>query len=160
MTIPIYDKATLPCIQYPFVVRQEESKRFLGGRAITGATFLELNFLSKSDAEENALYNFWKTGCNYGLEPFLIALPIHGASVDEAHPDVLVQWVDDFTDTKEKGRWTTKRRVRVIGTIDYTIDEFGNFIVTDLGEYTVSPSGDYVPTGSIATIFREVLYGN
>jgi len=144
----------------PFVVRQEESMRFLGGRAITGATFIELNLRAKSDAQENALYSFWKNDCNYGLEPFLIALPIHGAAVDEAHPDVLVQWVDDFTDTKERGKWTTKRRIRVIGTIDYTIDVDGNFIVTANGEYTVSESGDYVPTGSIATIFREVLYGN
>lgn len=160
MTIPIYDKDTLPCILYPLVVRQEESMRFLGNRAITGATYIDLNLRPKTDAQENALYDFWKTTCNFGLEPFLIALPVHGRVIDEAHPDLLVQFVGDFTDTKERGKWTTKRKIKVIGTIDYTVDIDGNFIVTDLGEYTVSAGGDYIPTGNIINTYKEVIYGN
>lgn len=159
MTIPIFNKTALPCIQYPMKVTQEQSMRFLGGRAITGGVYVEMSLLAKSDAEEKALYDFWKDSCNFGLEPFLIALPIFGNTFDEAHPDLLVQFVGDVSDNKEKGRWTTKRKLKVMGTLDYIIDVNGDFIVTSAGEYTVTAGGDYIPTGNIINTYREVVYG-
>lgn len=158
MTIPIYDTSTLPCITFPMKVTQEQSMRFLGGRAITGGVYVELSMIARTDAEENALYNFWATDCNFGLEPFLISLPIFGGVTDALHPDLLLQFIGDISDTKDSTEWTTKRRFKVLGTIDYIIDVNGDFIVSDTGEYTVTAGGDYIPTGNIINSYREVLY--
>lgn len=160
MTIPIYDITTntLPCITFPMKVTQEQTMRFLGGRAVTGGVYVELNMVSQTDAQEKALYDFWNTTLNGGLEPFLIALPIFGNVADAQHPDLLLQFIGDISDTKDSTEWTTKRRFKVLGTIDYIIDVNGDFIVSDTGEYTVTAGGDYIPTGNIINSYREVLY--
>ena len=160
MTIPTYQGAGLPRITFPFGNTQRASKRYLGGIAITGAVYLDVNITAVSDAEEKALYNFWKDDINYGLEPFLIAIPTFGDTVDADNPSLLVQFVSDLSSALDGNLWKTKIKLKVYGTIDYIVDDFGDFIVADTGEYIVTEGGDYIPTGNIINSYREVLYGN
>lgn len=158
MTIPMYDYDVLPCITDPMKVTQEETERFLGGRALTGAVYAEINLIADTDAEEKALYDFWKDQCKYGVEPFLISLPIFGNTFDITKPDILVQFVGEISGTRDGGRWTSKQKLKVLGTLAYTVDDQGNFIVTDAGAFVVTEGGDYVATGNAIESYREVLY--
>ncbi len=160
MIIPIYDPTLLPCITYPMKNTQVQTERYLGGRAVTGAVNIDISIMAKNNTELNALYNFWVNDCNYGLEPFLISLPIFGTTVIPEAPDLLVQFSGDFSADKESLLWRSKIRLELIGSIDYIIDGNGDFIVSDTGEYTVTEDGSYAPTGNIINSYREVLYAN
>ena len=151
MIIPIYDMTILPCLSLPMKNTQKETKRYLGGIAMTQEVI----------AQANAVYNFWATDCNFGLEPFLAPIPIMGDTiVDPSHPEMLVQFYGDFDITKSSAVWECEFKLKIIGTVDYIVDDLGDFIVSDAGEYTVTDSGDYIPTGNPITSYRKVLYGN
>lgn len=160
MTIPTYDYNTLPKITLPMVNRQRASKRYLGGIAITGAVYIDVNITALTHAQARAFYEFWRDDINNGLEPFLVSLPVFGEATDYTKPTLLVQFIDDMTNSFDGNIWKSKQRLKVYGTIDYIIDANGDFIVSDTGEYIVTEGGDYVPTGNIITSYREVLYGN
>lgn len=161
MTIPVYDSTNgvLPAISFPMTNKRKATKRYLGGEAMTRPAEANLNIIARTDAQEEALDNFWRVDCNYGLEPFLISLPLFGQTADFAHPDILVRFVGDIEDSFDGHLWKTKRRLQILGSIDYTIDIDGNFIVADTGEYIVTENGDYVPTGNHITSYRELVYG-
>lgn len=158
MTIPVYDPTVLPCITYPMKNTQKKTKKYLGGRAITGKVNIDISILAKTNAELNALYDFWLTDCKYGLEPFLVALPVFGMTYTPEAPDMLVKFVGDFSADKDSSAWKSKIKLELVGSIDYIIDDQGNFVVSDLGEYTVADDGSYVPTGNVINYYREVLY--
>lgn len=158
MIIPIYDALVLPCVTYPMKNTHKKTKKYLGGYAVTGAVKIDLDIIAKSDAEANALYNFWLTDCNYGLEPFLIALPVFGMATDITAPDILVKFSGDFSADKDDLSWKSNIKLELIGTIDYIIDGNGDFVVSNTGEYTVADNGSYVPTGNVINSYREVFY--
>lgn len=161
MTIPIYDSTSgaLPAITFPMVNRRRATKRYLGGEAMTRPADTTLNIIARTDAQESAIDDFWRVDCNYGLEPFLIALPFMGKTVDFTKPELLVRFVGDVEDSFDGHLWKTKRKIQILGSIDYIIDAQGNFIVSDTGEYIVTENGDYVPTGNHITSYRELVYG-
>lgn len=157
MIIPIYDIATLPPIIYPMTNEQEETEIYLGGRAVTGYITADIKIKAKNDAQMEALYNFWVNDCNYGLEPFLIPLTMFGKADSITHPSLLMKFSGPITAETSGCLWNSSIKLDRIGTIDYVIDDQGNFIVSDLGEYTIV-DGKYVPTGLVINSFREVLY--
>lgn len=158
MTIPIYDPTVLPCIVDSINNTQKQTKKYLGGIAVTGAVNIDINIFANSDAELNALYSFWLNDCNYGTEPFLISLPVFGMPYALEAPDILVRFKGDFSADKDSVYWKSNIKLELMGTIDYIIDGNGNFIVSDTGEYTVSDNGSYIPTGNVINSYREVLY--
>lgn len=160
MTIPVYDTTTLPRITLPMKNKQKASKRYLGGVAITQAVYIDVNITALTHTEEKALKAFWDNDLKGGVEPFLVALPIFGEDISVEMPSLLVQFVGDKEDDYSGNLWKVKARLKVYGTIAYTVDNEGNFIVTDAGEFIVTAGGDYVPTGNIITSYREVLYGS
>lgn len=160
MNTPIYDVSTLPCITYPMENKVEQTRKYLGGYAITGRTTATINVMAKSNAEEKALYDFWRTDCNYGLEPFLIPIPLFGDEVISPQaPTLLVKFKSDLKSTKESGRWKSSFEVEVFGLFIYIVDDQGNFVVDDTGEYKVLADGTYVPTGNVINSYRGVIYG-
>lgn len=158
MTIPIYDTNILPCITHPMRNRHMRSKKYLGGIAVVGSAEATVNVIAENDTEISALYDFWRYDCNYGLEPFLIPLPLFGLDFDPLYPNILVQFADDLNINKEDTVWTSSIKIKVLGTIDYIVDAQGNFIVSSAGEYTVDANGDYVATGNIIDTYRKVFY--
>lgn len=159
MTIPVYDITTLPAIIYPMTNEHEETTIYLGNRAVSGKIKAGLTIKARNDTATAALYDFWLTDCNYGLEPFLVPLPVFGRPTNDADPSLLVRFAGPLALSKDGQIWNgSSIKVDIIGTIDYVIDDFGNFIVSDLGEYTVADS-DYVPTGNVINSYREVFYG-
>ncbi len=161
MTIPIYDSlnGTLPAISFPMKNKRKATKRYLGGEAMTRPAETTLSIIAKNDAQESAIDDFWRVDCNYGLEPFLIALPIFGKATDFTKPEILVRFVGDIEDSFDGHLWVTKRRIQILGSLDYIVDVNGDFIVSDTGEYIVTENGDYVPTGNHITSYRELTYG-
>jgi len=159
-TIPIYDEATLPCISFPLDNTHQATKRYLGGKAVSGEVYADINLFIKNDTEADALHDFWVADCNYGLEPFLIPLPVFGRETDTSDPALLVKFVGDAKDTKNAGYWTAKRKLRILGTIIYIIDDGGNFILDDVGDFVLGGDGSYVATGNEINSYKEVVYGN
>lgn len=157
MTIPVYDLATLPPIIYPMENTQEETEVYLGGRAVTGYITADIKIKAKNDAQMEALYNFWVTDCNYGLEPFLVPLNMFGKTDDPDHPTLLMKFSGPISASTQGCLWNSSIKLDRIGTIDYIIDAQGQFVVSDLGEYTIV-DGKYVPTGLVINSYREVLY--
>lgn len=154
MTIPVYDFATLPCVTFPMKNTHTKTKRYLGNKAITGKITTEINIIAETDAEMNALYEFWYTECNAGLEPFLIALPIFGK---DGVTDLLSRWNGDFIANKETESWSLSLTFEIMGSMIYVVDDNGDFIVSDAGEYTVADNGDYVPTGQTINTYRSII---
>jgi len=159
MTIPIYDIATMPAIIYPIANDHEETEIYLGNRAVTGYVTADITLKARNDAHIALLYDFWLTDCNYGLEPFLVPLPLFGRPTNEELPSLLVRFKGKMSVSKDNSLWSSSLQLDIIGTIDYIIDDEDNFVVADTGEYTVTNNGDYVPTGNIINSYREVFYG-
>lgn len=158
MTIPIYDTTTLPCIIHPMKNTHKKSKKYLGGIAVVNEIEASIKVKGKNNTEIDALYSFWRHECNYGLEPFLMPLPLFGSGYDAEFPHVLVQFDDDLSVDKNNFTWTSSIKIKVLGTIDYIVDDQGNFVVSDTGEYTVDANGNYVATGNIVDTYRKVVY--
>jgi hypothetical protein len=155
-TIPIYDQTVLPCVTFPMVNTRAKTTRYLGQRAITGDIYAELNMVGEDNQQVKALDDFWKNECNYGLEPFLIRLPVFGRSTDV---DILVTFSNDIKDTRNVTRWDLKRKIKVLGLVVYTIDGNGDFILSDEGHYVLDDDGNYIALKSKAKIYKEITYG-
>ena len=157
-TIPVYDEATLPYIVYPLNAVHELPRRFLGRRAVTGEVYADVSVVSNNDTYAKALHDFWITDCNYGLDPFLIPLPIFGRDSDTSHPALLVKMVSDIDYNRQNVTAISKFRVKVLGEVSYVVDDLGDFIISDTGDFVISDTGDYVATGN-ETTFKVVSYG-
>ena len=153
-TIPIYDITTLPCISYPMENTAQKSKKYQGGYALTGNTKASVSLIAKNDTEMLALYDFWKTDCNFGLEPFLMPIPVFGNTQDLYLPSLLVLFKSDLKATKNSSNWTIKMDLEIYGLVNYVIDDFGQFITSDTGEYVITADGNYVATGNVITSYR------
>lgn len=153
-TIPIYDETILPCITYPMINKRKVSKRYLGNKGISGETYATVQLIAKTDSELAALTDFWLIDCNYGLEPFLIKLPMFGQEV--TMPSILVKFIGDTSDSKnDDGTWRLTRELKILGNIVYIIDDNGDFITDDSGDFTITDDGDFISTENINT-FRSV----
>jgi len=159
MAIPIYNIDTLPTITFPMKNTHVSTKKYLGGRAVTGEVEININLIANSNIELKALYDFWLTDCNYGLEPFVIPLPLFGSEPSLTNPTLLVKFISDIETEKVSSIWRANLKLEVFGTLDYIINDLGEFVVTDNGEYTLGDGGEYVPTGNVINSYREVFYG-
>ena len=138
MAIPFYDiTPNLPCVTFPLESKHTKSKKYLGYKALTGYVYATLNFTAKNDEETNALHTFWRVDCNYGLEAFIIKMPLFGFPTGDM--DYLVQFVDDFVTNKGEIVTTIKMKVKVISPV--------TLIYNDDGYYVLDNNGDYVYNG-------------
>ena len=157
-TIPIYDETTLPCITYPYSNTRQPTKKYLGRRAVVGEVTATINLIATSDAEVLALNTFFESECNFGLEPFLINLPILGVELPE-QAATLAKFIGEVTDTKNaNGTWTASRQLKVLGTIIYVIDDQDQFILSDEGDFIFADNGDYLSTGTPLNAYREITW--
>jgi len=151
-TIHVYDETILPCITFPLDNTHEKSKRYLGNKALSGEIYANINLLPKNDTEMKALYDFWKDDCNYGLNPFLIPLPIFGRTGDLEYPCLQVKFVEEIKSVKVDLHWTVKIKLKVLGNVYYIVDDVEDYIIDD--------SGNYVVTDIETNSFKEITYGN
>lgn len=115
MAIPIYDTETLPCITFPLKTTYEQSQRYLGGQASTGRLLAEINLIAKNNEEINAFYSFWKTDCNFGLNSFLIPIPVFGdTNTVTTNGGFVVKMIGNLSADKVDGHWTCKLDVEII----------------------------------------------
>lgn len=159
MTIPIYDTSTLPIISLPLKDTKTRTMRYLGNRGITGDIQADVELKASSDSQVAALYIFWKDECNYGLEPFIMPLPIFGRPTDVNAPDLLVMFTKESKDTKTQGQWSSKRTLKILGKVVYTINIDGDFILSDEGQFTLDDNGNYIALTSRLHTNKEIYYG-
>lgn len=150
MAYPEYDFTTLPAIEHPYNNEKEATKKYLGGRAITGEEYATLNIFATTNAEANALYEFWKTDCVYGTLSFLVPIPFMGETYNRELPNALVQFIEDLSADKEDAHWKQSVKVKVLGTVDY--------LLNDLGEYLVNDGGQYLRTYSTSNSNKETTW--
>lgn len=158
MTIPVYNLNELPCITYPMVCTQESTKKYLGGSAITGKIYADINTISKSNEEQYALYSFWKDTCNHGLEPFLMPLPVFGEMASARFPAMFVRFMGDIKSTMKENVWENKFKLEVIATTRYNIDNVGSFVVTTVDDLILDGQGDYVATNIELNSYKEIIW--
>lgn len=148
MTIPVYDNTILPFVTISMINTVDIPKKYLGNKKVEGSKTVKMTTLAKNNAEIEALYLFWRDDCKYGIEPFLISLPIFGMPIAN-YPNVLVRFSGNLAVNKENIHWTNEIELELIGTLNYTIDINGDFIVNNTGSYTVNGNGDYIPSECI-----------
>lgn len=135
--------------------RTEQAQRYLGRKAVTGGVKAELNIISATKAEVNALELFFKDECNNGLEPFIIKLPLFGK--EEAN--LLVMFTGTLTDIQNEVVSNLRRSIKVLGLVVYTTDTNGDFILSDKGHYVLDDEGNYIALKSQVDIHKEITYG-
>jgi len=149
---PIYDFDILPAITVSFGSIKEATKKYLGGRALTGDEYMTLDIFMVDNTETKALYDFWETDCNYGTTPFLIALPLFGMIYDETFPTTMAQFYEDISMEKIDTHWKQGIKVKILGDVDYIQDDSLNYIVDD--------SGNFIHTDPVSNSNKEITYGN
>jgi len=120
MTYPIFDKSVLPFIVCPFSSAEAPVVKFLGYKATTGERSITVKFIAVDgiDSEKHrALYDFWKTDCNYGTKPFLISLPWMGSPFDNNYPNLLVKFTGGISSSFD-GIWSTKQKLVIVGEVN------------------------------------------
>ena len=135
---------------------QKETKRYLGGVAMSSEIYATLDYQAKSDQELNALYLFWRDSCNYGLEPFLMSIPFFGINL--VQDSVLVKFRGDFVTAKNNDTWGNQLEIQILGTVIYIIDDNQDMILDDAGDF-IWHDGDLIATGNQINTYREVQYG-
>ena len=135
MSYPIYNLNILPAITLPYKDKREVSKKYLGGRALTGEVYLDFDVFMESNTERKALYDFWKNDCNYGTQPFLIPLPLFGETYDKDRPNVLALFTKEIEANKQDIHWTATTSVKAVGTIEYIQDDSSAYITDDSGAF-------------------------
>lgn len=154
MANPIYNTSILPCVTISMKNTQEETKQYLGRRAVTGDISITMNTFAKSDTEAYNLYRFWRFDCDYGSIPFFISLPIFGQETTTA---ILVKFINNMVFNKEDVNWTNSIELELQNNIAYITDDLGNVLVTDTGEYiTTSIEGIFI---NEVNNYRMVYYG-
>lgn len=158
MTIPVYNIETMPVITYPLVCTQEETKKYLGNIAITGAVFSDVNTVSVSDEQQNNLFTFWRDTCNYGTEPFMIPLPLFGEMIGEEYPALFVKFIGGVKSTKKSSLWENKFKLEVIAKTSYNLDNIGNIIVPTIDDFILDGQGNYLPSNEVLTSYKAIVW--
>lgn len=138
----------LPCMGFPFKNTHTFSKRYLGGKALTGKVRAETTVITDKDTEMDALHTFWRVDCNYGLEPFIFSGPLFGMAVSTT--DYLAQFVGSFEPTKDKdGIWTVTLNLKILSPIALVRDDAGEAIFDNNGEYLYTDLSLHTTTDNI-----------
>ena len=154
--IPEYDMDLLPDITKSFTSTQEATKKYLGGRAITGQEYVTINLFGVDNLEVKALYEFWRDDCQYGTLPFLAPLTVNGHEVNRDIPTALCLFIEDFGADKQDIHWTKSLKLKVLEYSEniYTIvDDAGNLMVDDAGLVLAST------TAPITNSNKEITHG-
>jgi len=152
MAIPFYDETNLPCITFPMENVHSQSKRYLSNKALTGKVYATMNIIAKTDADMNALHTFWRVDCNYGLEPFILSVPLFGMSPSSV--EFLTQFLGDFVVTKVDNHWTAKIKVAIKTPMMFVKDDAGERITDDNGDYIFTDSSLHPSTDNIISYIR------
>ena len=144
MIIPIYDETTLPVIIHPVDNERGESIRYFGSKAITNGIKAKINIFPKTDTQMAALYDFWETDCNYGLDPFIINIPVFGGAIG-GETGLLVRFQGKLSSLKVSMRWQQGIDLEVLGNVIYVVDDSLNDVISDGGALVIS-DGDYTAT--------------
>ena len=144
MIIPIYDEETLPVIIHPVDNERGETVRYFGSKAITDGIKAKINIFPKSDTQMAALYDFWETDCNYGLDPFIIDIPVFGGAIG-GETGLLVRFQGKLSSSKVSMRWQQGIDLEILGNVIYVVDDSLNDVVSDGGALVIS-DGDYTAT--------------
>jgi len=120
--IPIYNKDTLPILVKPYVRKQKNAKRYLGGRVGKNKMQLDFSYLSKTSEQINAFYDFWKDDCNYGTG--LFGLETELFSLQSKNNIFVMSFVSDFNTDSKSGAISTGN---ITLQLEYALDEFGDF---------------------------------
>lgn len=161
MSYPVYDNTTLPCITFPFTTTTPESTRYLGNNAKINDVEVSVNLIARSDTELHALHLFWEQDCNYGLDPFVISVPLHGEDMEniaDNNPEIeyLASFaIVDTVDNRNDGHWKSSRRIIIHGEMGGLVDDSGNDIVNDADEIISS----FISYPTTHTVNRRVIYG-
>ena len=150
MTYPEYDLTSLPTIENPYSNEKEVTKKYLGGRAMTGQEYATLNIFMVDNIEAKALYDFWKDDCNYGTDAFLVPLPFFGEVYDKTRPNVVAKFIEDISAEKIDIHWNQGIKVKVLGTVDYITDDALAYITDD--------SGAFIYADSTSNSNKEITY--
>ena len=152
--IPIYDEDVLPKAILPLTDTRELPSRYIGGRRVTMGMSTKVKLQSTNNDEVVALEEFWRTSCNYGLEPFIMKLPVFGRGTSV---DLLVKFVGDISDTVEGFVWNSTRSLDILGELSYNTDSIGYFILDTLGHFTFDAAGNYIAVMGNVHIFKEIV---
>ena len=144
MIIPIYDETALPVIIHPVDNERGETVRYFGSKAITDGIKAKINIFPKTDTQMAALYDFWETDCNYGLDPFIINIPVFGGAIG-GETGLLVRFQGKLSSSKVSVRWQQGIDLEVLGNVIYVVDDALNDVISDGGDLVVS-DGDYIAT--------------
>ena len=172
---PIYNEDVLPCLSFPFSNTQEQTTKYLGGKARTGRVIGDVKISAEDDAGIKALYEFWKQQCNYGLEPFLMPIPVFGEDVDTVHPAILVKFLGELTAEKAVRGWDCPFKIEILGDVHYVVTDAGDYVLSDsdtlvcsetvlcletlgTGDYIINDDGDFVATGNNVNSYKEILW--
>lgn len=140
--IPIYDFNDLPKIEHPFNNEHEDTKKYLGKRAVTGQQYATLNISIESDTQAKALYDFLDSN-----EIFIISIPLFGTL-----EEYVVEYAQDLDMQKIATNWKQSTKVKILGTVNYIVDDSGNFLVDD--------SGNYIVDDLVSNSNKEITYDN
>lgn len=151
--IPIYDPISLPCISTPFSDTQVATSRYLGRKAFSNDVYADLKMTTDSNDEAYALELFWREECNYGLEPFIIHLPVFGI---DTNIDLLVMFRGEIKDIKNEFIWNSSRSLKILGKIVYVVDGNGDFTLSQEGDFVLDEDSNYVALPS--KIYKELTY--
>ena len=157
MAVPEYDYNTLPAIEHPFTSSQEVTKRYLGGRAVTGQEYAVINFFSENNAQIKALYEFWRDDCNSGLTQFLAPIPVNGSEVSRYVPTALCEFIEEISMEKLGVHWKQGIKVKIIEykeVLGIIVDDAGNLMVDDVGNVLIS-----ISENAISNSNKEITYG-
>ena len=157
-TLPIYDDTgLLPCLTFTFKSTHEESKRYLGNQALAGDMYAYINIKPKTDEEMEALYSFWKDDCNYGLEPFILKIPVFGFNRDGTmSAGYVVKFLEDLNSVNTTGEvWEIRnQKLKLFGRVVYITDDSGTVLFDDSSELIWADEETLVGNGTIQQIIR------
>lgn len=167
VNLPYYNEDSLPCLKYPVTVNKELPERYLGTKAVTKPVYVNLNLHGSTDLEVDALHTFWEVNCNYGLDPFVMAISINGYTASNLEFDFfLMRFTKEVQYTKGTKNWTIPVRAKVVGVVTAIVDDNGNLVVSDSldglspDSLILSDAVDYYmsDTQEIAS-YRKVIFG-
>ena len=131
MSYPVFDPSVMPFRLIPIEIQRKETKRYLANRALGGSGHITLKIISVDgldSAKMNALYDFWKNDCQYGIQPFLISLPFFGSlGINDVNPDLLVRFASDLSSSYENA-WETTLKLKIIANAEYVNGVLTNII--------------------------------
>jgi hypothetical protein len=126
--IPVYDFNDLPKIEHPFNNEHEDTKKYLGKRAVVGQQYAILKIFIETDIQAKALYDFLDSN-----EIFIISIPLFGTL-----QEYIVEYAQDLDMEKIATNWKQSMKVKALGAVAYAIDDSSNSVVDDLGNLVIA----------------------